>query len=396
MKKAPFFSLEQCMRWYGPSDPVSLVDIRQAGCTGVVSALHTVPVGEVWTSEAIQSYKAQITAHQLDWKVVESLPVHEAIKAQSDNFELYIENYKQSLQNLAENGIEVVTYNFMPVLDWLRTDTAHLLSDGAQTLSFNKMDYAIFDLYILERPNAAKGYSPQLVNAAKVELGNMPEAKLARLKESILMALPGSDEAFTFSRILNLLEIYQNIDSNQLKQNLIYFLKAITPIAEEAGIQLAIHPDDPPFSILGLPRIMSTEEDISDIIEAVPSPANGLCFCTGSLGARPDNDLPRMIQKWGNRIHFLHLRNTQRDEKGNFMEAPHLGGDTNMYDVMQEVVQLMQQEQRSIPMRPDHGYKMLDDLKKSTYPGYTAIGRLKGLAELRGLEYGIREAMFRT
>ena len=242
MKKAPFFSLEQCMRWYGPSDPVSLIDIRQAGCTGVVSALHAVPVGEVWTSDAIRSYKAQITAHQLDWKVVESLPVHDAIKAQSENFELYIENYKQSLQNLAENGIEVVTYNFMPVLDWLRTDTAHLLSDGAQTLSFNKMDYAIFDLYILERPNAAQDYSPQVVKAAKEELDNMPEAKLERLKESILMALPGSDEAFTFKRILELLKIYQQIDRNSIERKSDSFLKIGLPDRGKSRYQIGHSP----------------------------------------------------------------------------------------------------------------------------------------------------------
>lgn len=383
------FSLRQLMRWYGPSDPVSLQHIAQAGCSGVVSALHAIPAGEVWDAESIRAYKARIEAHNLSWTVVESLPVHEDIKSRTGNCGVYIENYKRSLANLAECGIEVATYNFMPVLDWLRTDVAYELPSKAEALLFNKADYAVFDLFLLKRPGAEADYAPEDIERYSARFEAMDEAKKKRLFRNMLLGLPGSDVSFTPGQVLELLGQYRHVGPKELKANLIHFLNAVTPTAEKAGIRLAIHPDDPPFPILGLPRIMSTDEDIEDIMAAVPSPANGLCFCTGSYGARPDNDLAAMARKWGSRIYFLHLRNTKRDEEGNFFEASHLDGDTDMFAVMMEAVKIMQRERRSIPMRPDHGHKMLDDLGKETYPGYSAIGRLKGLAELRGLEYGI-------
>jgi mannonate dehydratase len=388
MKKT--FKLQQSMRWYGPKDPVSLQDIAQAGCTQVVTALHDIPVGDVWPVEAIQTHKDLIQAAGLEWKVVESLPVHEDIKSQNGNFQKYIDQYKESLHNLAQCGIKIITYNFMPVLDWVRTDTAHRLPNGSEALLFNHSDYAVFDLFMLQRPGAEKDYSEQEIKRLKDYFEAMPEEKKKYLFRNVLLGLPGSDVPFTPEEVLNLLDQYKHIDRDQLKQNLIHFLQEVSPVADELGLQLAIHPDDPPYSVLGLPRIMSTAQDICDIMEAVPNKANGLCFCTGSFGARPDNDLEEMIRNWGSRIHFLHLRNTKRDSSGNFFEANHLEGDTDMFAIMTEIVDLMQREQRSIPMRPDHGHKMLDDLKKVTYPGYSAIGRLKGLAELRGLEYAVQ------
>lgn len=387
------FALEQLMRWYGPNDPVQLEHIAQAGCTGVVSALHAIPVGDIWTVEAIKAYQSQITARGLSWTVVESLPVHEDIKTNSGKCREYIDNYRRSLENLAACGIKVVTYNFMPVLDWVRTDVAHRLPNGSEALFFNKADYAVADLFLLQRPGADRDYTSEELAHYRAHFAGLEEDYKKQLFQNVLLGLPGSDVAFTPTQVLAQLQHYRDIDRTQLQQNLIAFLKAVTPTAEAVGIQMAIHPDDPPYSVLGLPRIMNTEADVTVIMEAVPSPANGLCFCTGSFGARPDNDLPAMARRWGSRIHFLHLRNTKRTAEGNFMEANHLEGDTDMYAVMREVVQLMQREQRSIPMRPDHGHKMLDDLGKKTYPGYSAIGRLKGLAELRGLEYGVRRAL---
>ena len=390
MKQA--FRLEQLMRWYGPDDQVSLQDIRQAGCTGVVSALHAIPVGAVWTKRDINSYKQNVESAGLTWTVVESLPVHEDIKSQSSGFEKYVENYKQSIRNLGDAGIKVVTYNFMPILDWLRTDVAHILPNQSEALLFNRSDYAVFDLFLLKRPDAKSDYSQSELNLYQARYDEMGEESKEKLFRNMLLGLPGSDISFTPDQVLHLLEQYKEIKPEQLKANLIQFLKNVVPIAEEAGVKMAIHPDDPPYEVLGLPRIMSTEQDIADIMEAVPSPANGLCFCTGSYGARPDNNIPNMINKWGSRIFFLHLRNTKRDEEGNFFEANHLEGDTDMFAVMKEVVNIMNSEERSIPMRPDHGHKMLDDLDKKTFPGYSAIGRLKGLAELRGLEYAVHRS----
>ena len=393
MDRKHFFSLTQLMRWYGPSDIVPLQHIAQAGCSGVVSALHDVPVGEAWSEMAISTHKKLIESQNLTWTVVESLPVHEAIKTRSDNYHHYIENYKKSLINLAKYGIKVVTYNFMPILDWLRTDVAYHLPNGVEALNFDKVHYVIFDLFILKRANAKKNYSREELEKLANEFEGMNETERAKLQKNMLLGLPGSDVPFTIEQVRDMLKNYAAITPQQLKANLIYFLKTITPIAEKVGIQLAIHPDDPPFSVLGLPRIMSTSKDIEDILTAVPSVANGLCFCTGSYGVRADNDLLSMIKKWGTRIYFLHLRNTKRDGNGSFFEANHLEGDADMYALMLEIIQLMQRENRSIPMRPDHGHKMLDDIDKITYPGYSAIGRLKGLAELRGLEYGIAQSL---
>lgn len=383
------FRLEQLMRWFGPTDPVPLPHIAQAGCTGVVTALHRIPVGDIWEVEAIAAHRATIATYGLSWTVVESLPVHEDIKTNSGDCELYISNYRQSLKNLAQCGIKVVTYNFMPVLDWVRTNVALELPDRSEALLFNQADYAAVDLFMLKRPGAEQDYTPKELEKYRAHFQAMSEDDQKRLFQNVLLGLPGSNVAFTPGQVLEQLKQYQHISREQLQKHLIYFLRSITPTAEAVGIQLAIHPDDPPFSVLGLPRIMSTEADIETIMKAVPSKSNGLCFCTGSFGARPDNDLLAMIRKWGSRIYFLHLRNTSLDQSGNFMEADHLNGDTDMYAIMYEAVRLMQQENRSIPMRPDHGHKMLDDLGKNTYPGYSAIGRLKSLAELRGLEYAI-------
>lgn len=384
------YKLEQLMRWYGPSDPVRLQDIRQAGCSGVVSALHAIPVGEIWEEDTINKYKSNIEEHGLTWTVVESLPVHEDIKIGLSSREKYIHQYKESLKNLAACGIKVVTYNFMPVLDWLRTDVAYKLPNGGEALKFNKKEYQMVDLFMLKRPGVEDDYTKEEQETLKIGFDELSEERKKYLFKNILLGLPGSDIPFTRDEVLGLLEKYREVDRIKLKENLFYFLNEITPVAEEVGIQMAIHPDDPPFSVMGLPRIMSTAYDIEELIGAVPNPANGLCFCTGSYGARPDNDIIAMIRKWGDRIYFFHLRNTKRDPEGNFMEDNHLDGDTDMYAVMTEAVKLMHREQRSIPMRPDHGHKLMDDLAKITYPGYSGIGRVKGLAELRGLEYAIQ------
>lgn len=379
------------MRWYGPNDVVSLSDILQAGATGVVTALHHIPVGEVWTSEEIQKRKKIIEDAGLTWDVVESLPVHEDIKKRDGNYKTWIENYKISLKNLAENDIRVVTYNFMPVLDWVRTNLDYPTETGALCLRFGWKEFIAFDVFILKRAGAENDYDEAAVKKAKKFFDGLSLNEIEKLKASCLMGLPGSDGLFTTEEVLSLLNEYGKISPEQLQQNLFDFLNEITPTAEEYGVQLAIHPDDPPYPILGLPRIMSTDAHIEALFKNVPSKSAGLCFCTGSYGARRDNDLLAMIKKYGDRVYFLHLRSTEVDEEGNFFEANHLEGKGNLIEIIHYVTQLQQEQQRRIPMRPDHGHQMLDDLNKKTYPGYSAIGRLKGLAEIRGVEEAIHK-----
>ena len=393
------------MRWFGPNDPVSLMDIRQAGCSGIVSALHQIPVGEIWSSQAIGERKRLIEEKNgqyspLKWLVVESLPVHEDIKKGLPSRELYIDNYKKSLKNLAASGIKTVCYNFMPVLDWSRTSLDYEMPEGSKTLRFVWVDFAIFDLFILKRPNAEEDYEPETRIAAESKYQSMSSYQLSVLTNTVLLGLPGSEEAFDLNIFQSLLDQYAEIDDAQLRQNLYYFISQVAPVAQEAGINLCIHPDDPPRSLLGLPRVVSTESDFSQLMKASNVRANGITFCTGSLGVREDNNLPGMIEKFGDRIHFVHLRTTKREEgTRNFHEAPHLNGDVDMYEVVRA---LLKEEKRrkkagysddSLPMRPDHGFQMLDDLQKKTYPGYSAIGRLKALAELRGLELGISRSL---
>lgn len=392
-------NFEQTFRWFGPGDEVRLADIRQTGATGVVTALHHIPCGGEWTEEEIGKRKKIIDDAGLTWSVVESVNIHESIKTGTPERDGYIEKYIRTLRSLSSFGIKTVCYNFMPVLDWTRSHLDFRLPDNASALRYEASAIAAFDLYILEREGAFSEFTPDQQEKAKKYLDGLSPEEAKLLTNTIMAGLPGTDEVFTIDEFREHLHRYSQVDAARLKENLAYFLRAIIPAAEEAGLKMCIHPDDPPFPILGLPRVVSTEKDLKDIVDFAPSPSNGITFCTGSLGARADNDLPGIAERLGGNIHFIHLRNVQREADGSFYEADHLSGSTDMYAVMKNLIKEQQKRESSgrsdiaIPMRPDHGHKILDDFNRNTYPGYSEIGRMKGLAELRGLELGIRRSL---
>ena len=386
------YKMEQTWRWYGPNDPVSLQDVKQAGATGVVTALHQVPHGEIWTIEEINKRKAEVEKVGLRWSVVESITVHESIKTRTGDYKDYIEKYKTSIRNVAACGIPVITYNFMPVNDWTRTSLSYEMPDGSLALYFNWVDLAVFDIYILKRKNAAASYPEKIATQAENRYKNYTDQQVEALSDVVMAGIPGEKRSST-KEMLQKLELYNDIDADALRDNLCEFQKEISEAAEESGVKLAIHPDDPPFPLLGLPRVVSKAEDFSYFLNKVDNSANGVCFCTGSLGASAKNNLPQMVKNIGGKIHFVHLRNVAKDEEGNFYEADHLGGDNDMAAIVKEILLVQQKFNKSLPFRPDHGHQMLDDLKKKTNPGYSAIGRLRGLAEMRGLEIGLLEML---
>jgi mannonate dehydratase len=384
--------MEQTWRWFGPSDPVTLQDIKQTGATGIVTALHHIPHGEVWTTEEINKRKDEVQKAGFNWSVVESITVHENIKTRTGDYKNYIEKYKTSIRNVAACGIPVITYNFMPVNDWTRTSLNYKMVDGSLALYFNWIDLAVFDIHILKRKNAASSYSENISQRAEELFKSYSEKELEALAGVVMFGIPGEKKIST-ADMLQKLELYKEINADSLRENLCDFQKEISAVAEECNVKLAIHPDDPPFPILGLPRIVSSQDDFDYFLNKVNNPANGVCFCTGSLGASKNNNLTEMVKRIGEKIHFVHLRNVSKDDEGNFYEADHLGGDNDMYAIMKEILHLQQKLKISIPFRPDHGHQMLDDLTKKTNPGYSAIGRLRGLAELRGLEMGILNSL---